>query len=636
MQPNRKPSLSTTLSVLGIANYRRLFISSTCSFFGMNMQMVLLALVAWELTKSFTYAGMLMASSALPMLLFTLPGGAIVDKVNKRTLMMFTQVSMGSLNVLCGILIFTEDITVWSLLGLGIAQGSIISIGMPARTPLMASVVSPQRIGSAIAVSNMSMNMSRVVGPMLGVAIIEFFPHFGTRFDVGYEWGYMTSGFLGIVSIIPLLLVPSSIAAPQFDSNSPKESLSVRSILNDISAGISYVYHTPRLRLLMLLMLVLTIFAQPFQNLVAGFAESGLKLEDWETKAGQLTAMAGVGAMIGSVLITWLAEWDRKPLLQWLSGLATAAGFITMTVGSQMFGFAGAVVGVTIVGGGTAFYMTATSTMMLTEANPKFYGRVMSLFMLSFSAVGVMSLPLGIVADRVGSLFLFSTLGVCVAIAMLLSAILKPSFVFQRLTATPNTREEVAAEKEKLIVVDPPPDQVTQGIARSLAATEPQKESHEMDSIRMANSSKSKRRSGYGVSNEAGVATDVPDSKHRLRFLTLKNNHKTSASNGYGILQNRQVSDTKSTKNKYGLGAIKAKIEPKSFSGTSESSHPSEDKVSVTTANEKVLVERIAPDAIIAAQQKNNIMANILKRSSMMGAAAAMVALIVFSLRKKK
>ena len=602
----------------------------------MNMQMVLLALVAWELTKSFTFAGMLMASSALPMLLFTLPGGAIVDKVNKRTLMMFTQVSMGSLNVLCGILIFTEDITVWSLLALGIAQGSIISIGMPARTPLMASVVSPERIGSAIAVSNMSMNMSRVVGPMLGIAIIEFFPHFGTRFDVGYEWGYMTSGFLGIVSIIPLLSVPSSIAAPQFSSNSVKESLSVRSILTDISAGISYVYRTPRLRLLMLLMLILTIFAQPFQNLVAGFAESGLKLENWEAKAGQLTAMAGVGAMIGSVLITWLAEWDRKPLLQWLSGLATAAGFITMTVGSQMFGFAGAIVGVTIVGGATAFYMTATSTMMLTAANPRFYGRVMSLFMLSFSAVGVMSLPLGIVADRVGSLFLFSTLGICVAVAMLLTAILKPSFVFQRLIPAPNTDHEATLEKKNSIAPDPPPDRLAENVQQSLLANKPPQNSRETDSIRLANSSQSKRRSGYGISNDSGVATDVPDSKHRLRFLTLKNNHKTSARNGYGILQSRQVSDTKSTQNKYGLGTIKAEIKPENFSGTSDSSHSSEDKVSATTTNEKVLVERIAPDAIIAAQQKNNIVANILKRGSMMGAAAAMVALVVFSLRKKK
>jgi len=635
MRANSKPSLSTTLSVLGIANYRRLFISSTCSFFGMNMQMVLLALVAWELTKSFTLSGMLMASSALPMLLFTLPGGAIVDRVNKRTLMMFTQASMGALNVLCGILILTEDISVWSLLGLGIAQGSIISIGMPARTPLMASVVSPQRIGSAIAVSNMSMNMSRVVGPMLGVAIIEFFPHIGTRFDVGYEWGYMTSGLLGIISLIPLLRVPSSIAAPQPGPSNQKEAMSIKSILRDIVAGISYVYSTPRLRLLMALMLVLTIFAQPFQNLVAGFAESGLKMDDWQAKAGQLTAMAGVGAMIGSVLITWLAEWDRKPLLQWLSGLATAAGFITMTVGSQMFGFAGAVVGVTIVGGATAFYMTASSTMMLMSTNPKFYGRVMSLFMLSFSAVGVMSLPLGMVADRIGSLILFSTLGICVALAMLMVAILKPSFVFQRLTSSLNSDEKLTAETEKLIMIETPPDQVKE-VEQSLLANKKLKKNGEIGSIRLANSPQSKRRSGYGIWNEPGVATDVTDSKHRLRFLTLKNNHKTNARNGYGVLKNEQVPDAQFNQKEYGLGHIKKESESKDVSSPTKEYRPLEDRVSATRADEKVLVERITPDAIIAAQQKNNIVSNILKRGSIMGAAAAMVALVVFSLRKKK
>ena len=121
-----KPSIMTTLSVLSVANYRKLFISSTCSFFGMNIQMVLLALVAWELTESFTLSGVLMASSAIPMIIFTLPGGAIADRVNKRTLTILTMTSMGSLNVITGALILTEDISVLSLLLLGIAQGSII------------------------------------------------------------------------------------------------------------------------------------------------------------------------------------------------------------------------------------------------------------------------------------------------------------------------------------------------------------------------------------------------------------------------------------------------------------------------------------------------------------------------------
>ena len=102
--------------------------------------MVLLALVAWELTESFTLSGVLMASSAIPMIIFTLPGGAIADRVNKRTLTILTMTSMGSLNVITGALILTEDISVLSLLLLGIAQGSIISIGMPARMPLMAAV----------------------------------------------------------------------------------------------------------------------------------------------------------------------------------------------------------------------------------------------------------------------------------------------------------------------------------------------------------------------------------------------------------------------------------------------------------------------------------------------------------------
>ena len=73
-----------------------------------------------------------------------------------------------------------------------------------------------------------------------------------------------------------------------------------------------------------------------------------------------------------------------------------------------------------------------------------------------------------------------------------------------------------------------------------------------------------------------------------------------------------------------------------SFTDTSEHLGPSEEKVTATTADEKVLVERITPDVIIAAPRKSNLVSNIIKGGSVMGAAAAMVALVVFSLRKKK
>ena len=623
-----KPSIMTTLSVLSVANYRKLFISSTCSFFGMNIQMVLLALVAWELTESFTLSGVLMASSAIPMIIFTLPGGAVADRVNKRTLTILTMTSMGSLNVITGALILTEDISVLSLLLLGIAQGSIISIGMPARMPLMAAVVTPDRVGSAIAVSNMAMNMSRVAGPMVGVAIIEILPHMGDRFDVGYEWGYFTSGLLGIFSVLPLLGVPSALAQPKTNDGQSGAKITPSALWSDIGDGLKYVARTPTLRLVMILMLVLTVFAQPFQNLIAGFVESGLGETDWQAKAGQLTAMAGVGAMIGSLLITWLAEWDRKPLMQWVSGVVTAVGFFTMTFGSQLFGFAGAVVGITLVGGATAFYMTASSTMMLMTADAKYYGRVLSLFMLSFSTVGVMSFPLGVVADAIGSLALFGVLGLCVAGSMVLLALTKPGFVFRPLhistvpsgTTDPQTTTPTPNEDSAPAITPPRSVALADKTSRQIW--------HKQKLI-----SKRKRHTGYGIFGSNGATTPS-----MLDPNSTSNRYRTSSrKDGYGVVDLSEGMNSASGKESYGLNgphkSLEVKPTPQPVQEQEMTEYPSDPSPQAKTTN--VPVTRLVPDAVMQMGRLDHKITRFTKYAAPAGA-AAIVALVVFFLGKRK
>ena len=108
---------------------------------GMNMQMLVRGAIAWELTNSYSMTAFLMVAFMLPQMFFTLPGGALVDRIEKRNMMILMQSTMAAVALITGSLVFTDTITVSSLFILGLVQGAITSLGMPARTPLMLSLI---------------------------------------------------------------------------------------------------------------------------------------------------------------------------------------------------------------------------------------------------------------------------------------------------------------------------------------------------------------------------------------------------------------------------------------------------------------------------------------------------------------
>jgi len=414
---------------------------------GMNMQMLVRGAIAWELTNSYSATAFLMVAFMLPQMFFTLPGGALVDRVEKRNMMMLMQATMAAVAVITGAMVITDTITAMSLFVLGLIQGAITSLGMPARTPLMAEIVEQDRIASAMALSNNSMNLTRAFGPLVAGILMTTFPHVTDRFGAGYEWAYFVQGGFGALSVALLLFVPTSskkratqIAAgmvPTAVIPRGVSGISFSDVFSDVTAGLKYVVGTPRLRTLMMMMLVLTFFAMPFQNLMAGYVELGLGIPDWQGQLGDLLFISGLGALFGSALMTWLAEWDRRPLIQWFSGLICSLGMVALTFGAFRFGFVGAAVGVTLLGIGTTVYMTASSTMMLLSSDREYYGRVMSIFMLSFSAMAVTVYPLGLAADLLGTPLLFGLLGVLVFVCMLVAVIVNPGFTFGRVSANP-------------------------------------------------------------------------------------------------------------------------------------------------------------------------------------------------------
>jgi len=415
MGHGQRPSMRAALVVFKYPVYRQLWISSAFAFMGMQMLQIARALLAWDLTHSFGAIGLVSLSFGLPMLAFSLVGGAVADRVDKRNLTLITNTLIGVLAAVTAVMVSTGHMTFEILIIVGLMQGTLSALGMPARTPLMAEVVGQENMMSAIAMSNTAMNGTRLFGPALAGIIAGAW---------GIEWSYAAQAVAYVLATLTMLTVPSGLGAAARAERAPSN------VLREIGGGLRYVAGHPTLRLLMGMMFITTFFAMPYVMLLAGFVQRDLGQN--KEAYGWLQSISGIGALAGSLGIATVTGFDRKPLLQWLSGLVGGAGLILMAVFSAWFGFAGAIAATLVLGLFLTAYQTLNSTMIMDASEPQYYGRVMSINMLTFSAMPIMAAPLGAVADRIGASTLFVAQGGMVIGFLLLVALVSPKYTFSR------------------------------------------------------------------------------------------------------------------------------------------------------------------------------------------------------------
>jgi predicted MFS family arabinose efflux permease len=408
-----RPSLRKALVVFENRNYRYLWASSLVSFTGMQMQQITRAVIAWELTESFTAVSAIFLSFGLPMLLFSLIGGAFADRLNKRNLTLVTQVATGILMLITAFLLVSGLITIELLFIIGLVQGVFFAFGMPARSPLMATVVGPQQLMSAMALQNAAMNGTRLIGPALAGLFM---------WVQGVESAYFVQSGLYAVSVALLLVVPSHLGRAS--------AVERKGMFTEIGNGLRYAVTDRNLRTLMMLAFVTAIFAMPYMALLNGFVEEDLG--QGPSAFSFLMLLTGAGGLIGSLIIAAFTEFDRKPLLQLVVGLLSGLGLIVLGLGSEVFGFGGAIAGSLILGLMLTGYQTLNMTMVMGVSKPEYYGRVMSIMMLTFSTMPMMAVPLGILADEIGASAVFSIQGVVVAALLVVVALTNVGFTFGR------------------------------------------------------------------------------------------------------------------------------------------------------------------------------------------------------------
>ncbi|MGE3795757.1 MAG: MFS transporter [Dehalococcoidia bacterium] len=404
----RRPSLRKAFVAFRNPHFRWHWASTLASFSGMQMQIIALGILGWDLSGSFAVVGLLQAAFAIPMAVFSLPAGAAVDRLEKRQVVVASQALLGVLAAVTAVLIQADVITVVLLFVAGIVQGALFSVNGPARMALLSEIVQPEELTAAISLQNIAMNSTRVVAPAIAGLLIAF---------VSVEGTYYVTAVLYAFTVLAILRVPPTSA------HVGRTATALRA---DIGAGVRYVFSDRTLRSLMLSGFAVALFIMPYQLILPGFADGLGRSELY----GAMVAVSGVGGLIGSLGVASIAEHPRKPYVQFLIGLGAGASLVALGVLSGPLGAAGAFVALAAAGATATSYLVLNQTMLMTEADGEYRGRVMSISMLTFSAMPLMALPLGIVADAIGGRGAFVTQGLVATGAILMLALVSRRHTF--------------------------------------------------------------------------------------------------------------------------------------------------------------------------------------------------------------
>ncbi len=368
---------------LGVRNYQYYFTGQLISQVGTWLQIVSEGWLVLQLTNSAFLIGVVAACATLPSLLFSLFGGVIVDRFDRKKLIIVTQfLSMIFALALAG-LTYTHLITVWQIALFAFLLGVVNSVDMPARQAFVHEMVGKDKMSSAIALNAGIFNSARVIGPSVAGILIAI---------VGPAGAYLINGLSYIAAIIvQVLIVPIKHPRPK-DHAHP---------IQAIKEGVSYTVKHPVIRSFIILTAIVSIFGWSYTTIMPFIAKNIFHQD--AAGLGYLYAATGVGALLATFTVS---AWGNKvsPYIFVLGGNIIFA--LSMIGFSFIHHIIPAYIFLCIGGFGllSAFAVINSEIQHLVEE--QFRGRVLSLYLLMF--VGLFPLgnfQVGFISEHLGPQF---------------------------------------------------------------------------------------------------------------------------------------------------------------------------------------------------------------------------------------
>lgn len=410
---------------MGDRNFRLLYFGNVLQFGSMQMQQLVRGWLVFHLTGSFAALGLMSLANAVPGLVVAPFGGAVADRVPKKTVIQVCQLyNFANASVLAMLAagFLGLHLAFWHLFLSGFLQGGVNSIMQPSRQSIINDLVGPERLTNAIGINASGQTLMQLVGPGLGgllLALVNPWAVFGT------------------IAALYLLAVTFTARLPRRPIYAYKRGSSGHSrlqqqgplgVLMDIGDGMKYVWRDPTLRMLIAVNFLIVVVAMPYTMLLPGFVRTVLcvaptcSASQSAYEQGWLQSIQGVGALVASLVVASAMSKSRgRMMIIW--GLLLGLSIMAFAVSTNFWVTLPLMM---LIGAGQAGRMATGQVLIQSYTEDEYRGRVSSIWFMQFSLVQVGTFLVGTLAEFIGIQLAIGGLAFLLVVAMCLVAVMVP------------------------------------------------------------------------------------------------------------------------------------------------------------------------------------------------------------------
>lgn len=340
-------------------DFRIFWIGQCVSLMGTWMQRTALVWLVYTITNSPFKVGLVGVAQYLPILLFTLFSGAIVDRFSKRRLLIVTQSLLMLQALALALLTFFHCEQYWLLLLLCTALGLTTTVDMPARLSFFMDLVGKEDIMNAVSLNSTIVNLARIIGPAAAGIVMEL-------------GGASVCFFINAVSFLAVIFSLTRIKTVEKPSF-PR----TQNVVADVKEGLDYIRGSEMLVINVIFLSVLCTFAMNSDVIIPVFARTVLGMG-----AGAYTRLlsaVGLGSLIGAVTMAGLARYGVR---KWFLPAAAAGETIILIAMGLCRSYGLVLVMVTLLGILNLMFLNSGNSIFQLYAPEKYRGRVMSVYAL--------------------------------------------------------------------------------------------------------------------------------------------------------------------------------------------------------------------------------------------------------------
>ena len=360
--------------------FRWLWLSTFAWNFARWMEMTVVGWVALELTGSPWLVALVGVSRSAFLPVAGPITGALSDRFDRVALIKIAQwgnvLAVGAVAVA----LLAGRGAYWQLVASSLWLGASWGIDWPSRRALVADLVGPERVLQAVVLDNVTQNVSRIAGPLLGGILLAAWGGPGA-------FGVLAASFLlASATLAPVRPAARVVRGP------------ARSVWRELAAGLAYVRRDPAMWGVLVITVFMNCLLFPYHQLLSVFAEQVLHVGP--VGLGYLGAANGVGAFLGLLVLPPLRGLHRQGIA-FAGGSCLACAALVLFATSRCFGLSLALLLAT--GLGTAAFGTMQSTITLSRAEPAMRGRAMGLVALAIGSAPLGTLEVGALVEWLGA-----------------------------------------------------------------------------------------------------------------------------------------------------------------------------------------------------------------------------------------